>query len=70
MSTEATWVILILTNLFGSVLIFVVLYYLKSSKSKRRIRTFSDPHKKEEKGPSLELPDGVILPDDQAQTRA
>ena len=69
MTTEATWITLMLTNLFGSIIIFIVLYFLRSGKRKARIKTFSDINKKEEKGPYLELPEGVILPDDHRQTR-
>ena len=62
MSIAATWIMLILTNFFGAVMIFVTLYVLRSGRKNKKLTTYSNHQTKEEKGPTLELPAGVTLP--------
>ncbi|HCX24296.1 MAG: hypothetical protein CMB80_22920 [Flammeovirgaceae bacterium] len=68
MSIEATWIMLVLTNFFGAVMIFVTLYILRAGRKKRKLTTYSNHHTKEENGPTLELPEGVTLP--KSETKA
>ena len=70
MTYEATWIMLLLTNLFGGIMIFVVLYILRNGKRKRKIITYSDWHGQKENGPTLELPEGIVLPDGKTETKA
>ncbi|MEQ9304865.1 MAG: hypothetical protein RJQ14_13235 [Marinoscillum sp.] len=71
MNSEITWVLLILTNLFGGLAVLMLIYILKIKKShKRSITTYSHRKSKAENGPVLKLPDGVVSSSYHERTRA
>ncbi|MEQ8474265.1 MAG: hypothetical protein RIC35_23920 [Marinoscillum sp.] len=71
MTTELIWILLLLTNLFGGLVVFMLIYILKIRKTQnRQIRTYTNRKQKIENGPVLDLPEGVVPSSFYSKTRA